>query len=154
MNNQQLMELLGFLKDSGVSPLIIGRIRSLVAAFEGTLGDFLDLSNGQIMAIYNRTHPVKDGKRPCGLGKDTFAALDTARRGLRVMKEESRTRKEQASTDHAALLEEARKEIGAEKVSLETMKETCEWLTLQYESCDLAMILDQYRRILAKKKGR
>ena len=139
--------LLGFLKDSGMSNIIVGRIGMLIDSFGG-IDKFLAATTGQIEAEYNRTHPSSDR----GLGKVTLDAIDHLRNRAKnaaycVRKMEDAKEKSESELKAAASYA-LRQEFLSVKMNLKVLADVVAGILTMLEDCDLSMILGLYRRKL------
>lgn len=145
MKQEELYRLLGYLRDSGTSMMVMNRIRDLAGGY-GTLDEFLDATPGALMAAYNATHPESSK----GLGKHTLEAFDRARRGMRMMHATDKVEEAAAVANHEALLLEARRQLGQEAVDLSVLKETVAWLSLMFTETTVGELLEAYRKVAEK----
>ena len=143
-------EMFGFLRDSGFSTAVVNRLERIYEATKLQMKDFVNMTEGQLMATYNK-HLNPDGGK--GLGQATLAAFDKLKARFRQMAaterriNEAETRVE-AETKEAAF-EKMKSEFLGKEIDLKVMGEVVAGLSTMLESCDLKMILDVY----GKKKG-
>ena len=142
--------MFGFLRDSGFSTAVVNRLERIYEATKLQMKDFVNMTEGQLMATYNK-HLNPDGGK--GLGQATLAAFDKLKARFRQMAaterriNEAETRVE-AETKEAAF-EKMKSEFLGKEIDLKVMGEVVAGLSTMLESCDLKMILDVY----GKKKG-
>lgn len=143
-------EMFGFLRDSGFSAAVVNRLERIYEATKLQMKDFVNLTEGQLMATYNK-HLNPDGGK--GLGQGTLAAFEKLKARFRQMAaterriNEAETRVE-AETKEAAF-ERMKSEFLGREIDLKVMGEVVAGLSTMLESCDLKMILEVY----GKKKG-
>lgn len=143
-------EMFGFLRDSGFSAAVVNRLERIYEATKLQMKDFVNLTEGQLMATYNK-HLNPDGGK--GLGQGTLAAFEKLKARFRQMAaterriNEAETRVE-AETKEAAF-ERMKSEFLDKEIDLKVMGEVVAGLSTMLESCDLKMILEVY----GKKKG-
>lgn len=145
--------LLGFLKDSGVSAMICGRIEALIDAFNGNLDQFVIATRGQLESTYNKHHP--DGSK--GLGAATFRAIDLLRGRYRHANAQMREAAKAEAAEKTELqdnaCEELRRNYLSRKIDLKTLHETCEWLEMMFTEIDLGSLIGHYEKISERKGG-
>lgn len=140
--------LLGFLKDSGVSAMVVGRVEKLIEAFNGNIPQFVIATHGQLEAAYNRFHPMTAGSR--GLGDATYDAFDKL---VRRYKESQRSAKAAESERQEverrlekAATENLRSEILDKDIDLMSMSELIAWMSMKFQTMKLKDLLEWYDR--------
>lgn len=143
-------EMFGFLRDSGFSAAVVNRLERIYEATKLQMKDFVNMTEGQLMATYNK-HLNPDGGK--GLGQATLAAFEKLKARFRQMAATERRINEaevkvEAETKEAAF-ERMKSEFLGKEIDLKVMGEVVAGLSTMLESCDLKMILEVY----GKKKG-
>lgn len=143
-------ELWGYLRDSGVSEAVANRLKRLFEATKLEMANFVNLTEGQLMATYNKYLNPKGNK---GLGQATIRAFEMLRARFRQMAATERRISEaevkvEAETKEAAF-ERMKSEFLGREIDLKVMGEVVAGLSTMLETCDLKMILEVY----GKKKG-
>lgn len=143
-------EMFGFLRDSGFSTAVVNRLERIYEATKLQMKDFVNMTEGQLMATYNK-HLNPDGGK--GLGQTTLAAFDKLKARFRQMAATERRISEaevkvETETKEAAF-DKLKAEFLGREIDLKVMGEVVAGLSTMLESCDLKMILEVY----GKKKG-
>lgn len=140
--------LLGFLKDSGVSAMVVGRVDKLIEAFNDNIPQFVIATRGQLEAAYNRLHPMTAGSK--GLGTATYDAFD---RLVRRYKESQRSMKAAANEKQEVekhlekvATENLRSELLDRDIDLKKMSELIAWMSMKFQTMKLKDLLDWYDR--------
>ena len=126
--------LIGQLRDTGLSTVLVNRIEELLEAFNMNLDQFCIATRGQLLATYRKTHPGLKS-----LGAKTYDAFDTF---VRLWKQ-SKYEVKQVAKEAAA--EQERKE--AERAE---MREAL--LTKEMDSETVLKVLEALERLGRSKK--
>lgn len=138
--------LLGFLKDSGVSAMVVGRVEKLIEAFDDNIPQFVIATHGQLEAAYNRLHPMTAGSK--GLGDATYDAFDKLVRrykeSQRSAKAVANERQEVEKRLEKAAAESLRSEFLGRDIDLKKMSELIAWMSMKFQMMKLKDLLDWY----------
>lgn len=150
-------ELLGFLRDSGVSEVIVGRLGRLIDAFNGNIPQFMAATDGQLAATYNKfINPEKDGTKKKGLGESTLTAFDMLRRQYAVLNKRNdaavkeKQEKDEATT--ASAVDKLKAELLARNIDLKVLSETVAWLQIAFGSVTLGELITHYDKFMNRQK--
>ena len=140
--------LLGQLRDSGLSALIVNRIGRLLGMFGNNVPQFCSLSRGALEGAYVKSHPGSKG-----LGKATYDAFDRFVRFYRQsLYEAKKVARETVAAQEAREAEKAstRQELLGREVEFDALENAMAALgTLKLQKCSLGRLLDMYE--LAKR---
>ena len=147
-------EILGRMRDEGFTSVVLNRLENLLAASGGDLAEFVKLSRGQLMGLYNKNNP--DAKEK-GLGANTFKAFDKFIRLYKgALSDAKQIAKETVKAQEARAAEKAamRQEILDREINFETVTAAMAALgVLKIDKCSLGRLLDMYDLAAASTKG-
>lgn len=153
MNGATKNEILGFLKDSGMSAVLRNRLENLLEnAFDGDIAKFANASHGELMKAYKETTESK-----VSLSKGTFQAHDEFAKAYRRSLSDARAlAKETVKAQEAKEAEKAamRQEILEREIDFEVLTSAMAALgTLKITKSSLGRLLDMYD-LAAKAVGK
>lgn len=135
--------LLGQLRDSGLSALIVNRIEQLLEMFGNNIPQFCSLSKGALEGAYVRSHPGSKG-----LGKTTYDAFDRFVRLYRQSLYEAKdVARKTVAAQEAREAEKAsmRQELLDREIEFDALTNAMAALgTLKLQKCSLGRLLDMY----------
>ena len=140
--------LLGQLRDSGLSALVVNRVEQLLGMFGDNIPQFCSLSKGALEGAYVRSHPGSKG-----LGQATYDAFDSFVRLYKQSLCEAReAARKTVEVQEAREAEKAsmRQELLDREIEFDALTNAMAALgMLKLQKCSLGRLLDMYE--LAKR---
>lgn len=137
--------LLGYLRDAGVTTVLVNRIEELLDAFNGNIPQFCAATRAQLDATYIKVHPETKLK---GLGEKTYEVFDMFVRAWKQSQFDARQAAKatvEAQEAKAAEREAMRLELLDREVEFGAMTSAMAALeTLGAKKCKLGRLLELY----------